>query len=267
MCAALFPFLVLPNLYQQFCQVTSSGDVLSGDVLSRQNVSSWLYRQAGTFCPDKMSPLGYIGKRGRFVRTKCPMTKRPRLAIQASGDILSGVILSWGYFVLGTFCLGDILSWGRFVLWTFCLVDILSWGRFVLGTFCPWGHFVRGRFVLGTFCLGDNLSWGQSVKGTFCLGTLCPQGHFLHGDILYMGTFCPVTTLQIQGNGYCIEIKWKTINVILFLFGQHLRQLFLLPAAGKEVDKRPLLFCLRPLYSALLLGDLCSSKYFSAMQL
>ena len=95
-CAALFPFLVLPNLYQQFCQVTSSGDVLSrdvlsgdvlsgdvlsGDVLSRQNVSSWLYRQAGTFCPDKMSPLGYIGKRGRFVRTKCPMTKRPRLAI------------------------------------------------------------------------------------------------------------------------------------------------------------------------------------------
>ena len=106
---------------------------------------------------------------------------------------MSGVILSWGYFVLGTFCLGDILSWGRFVLWTFCLVDILSWGRFVLGTFCPWGHFVRGRFVLGTFCLGDNLSWGQSVKGTFCLGTLCPQGHFLHGDILYMGTFCPVT--------------------------------------------------------------------------
>ena len=91
MCAALFPFLVLPNLYQQFCQVTSSGDVLSGDVLSgdvlsgdvlsRQNVSSWLYRQAGTFCPDKMSPLGYMGKRGRFVRTKCPMTKRPRLAI------------------------------------------------------------------------------------------------------------------------------------------------------------------------------------------
>ena len=84
--AALFPFLVLPNLYQQFCQVTSSGDilsgdVLSGDVLSRQNVSSWLYRQAGTFCPDKMSPLGYMGKRGRFVRTKCPMTKRPRLAI------------------------------------------------------------------------------------------------------------------------------------------------------------------------------------------
>ena len=198
MCAALFPFLVLPNLYQQFCQVTSSGDilsgdVLSGDVLSRQNVSSWLYRQAGTFCPDKMSPLGYMGKRGRFVRTKCPMTKRPRLAIQASGDILSGVILSWGYFVLGTFCLGDILSWGRFVLWTFCLVDILSWGRFVLGTFCPWGHFVRGRFVLGTFCLGDNLSWGQSVKGTFCLGTLCPQGYFLPGDILYMGTFCPVT--------------------------------------------------------------------------
>ena len=96
MCAALFPFLVLPNLHQQFCQVTSSGDVLSGDVLSgnvlsgdvlsgdvlsRQNVSSWLYRQAGTFCPDKMSPLGYMGKRGRFVRTKCPMTKRPRLAI------------------------------------------------------------------------------------------------------------------------------------------------------------------------------------------
>ena len=85
-CAALFPFLVLPNLYQQFCQVTSSGDVLSGDVLSgdvlsRQNVSSWLYRQAGTFCPDKMSPLGYMGKRGRFVRTKCPMTKRPCLAI------------------------------------------------------------------------------------------------------------------------------------------------------------------------------------------
>ena len=38
----------------------------------------------GTFCPDKTSPLGYIGKRGRFVRTKCP-----RLAIWASGDVLS----------------------------------------------------------------------------------------------------------------------------------------------------------------------------------
>ena len=82
-----------------------------------------------------------------------------------------------GHFVMGTFCLGDVLSWGHFVLVTFCHGDILSW----------W------RFVVGTFCLGDNLSWGQSVKGTFCLGTLCPQGHFLRGDILYMGTFCPVT--------------------------------------------------------------------------
>ena len=162
MCAALFPFLVLPNLYQQFCQVTSSGDilsgdVLSGDVLSRQNVSSWLYRQAGTFCPDKMSPLGYMGKRGRFVRTKCPMTKRPRLAIQASGDILSGVILSWGYFVLGTFCLGDVLSCGHFVLWTFCLGDVLSWGRFVLGDILSGDVLSWGHFVLGTICHGDNL--------------------------------------------------------------------------------------------------------------
>ena len=158
--------------------------------MSGQNVPAWLYGQAGTFCPNKMShdktsPFGNIGKRRHFVR---------------------------GHFVLGIFCLGDILSWGRFVLWTFCLVDILSWGRFVLGTFCPWGHFVRGRFVLGTFCLGDNLSWGQSVKGTFCLGTLCPQGHFLHGDILYMGTFCPVTykTGPIFGRIFCCLQVQKT---------------------------------------------------------
>ena len=87
MSAALFPFLVLPNLYQQFCQVTSSGDILSGDVLSGDFCPGTFCPGTfcpGTFCPDKTSPLGYIGKRGRFVRTKCP-----RLAIWASGDVLS----------------------------------------------------------------------------------------------------------------------------------------------------------------------------------
>ena len=84
-----------------------------------------------------------------------------------------------------------------------------------MGAFCPWGHFVRGRFVLGTFCLGDNLSWGQSVKGTFCLGTLCPQGHFLHGVILYMGTFCPVTVFAYEvlvQNCKVAKQSYKTIT-------------------------------------------------------
>ena len=76
------------------------GNILSGDILSGQNVPAWLYRQAGTFCPDKMScdktsPFGYIGKQRHFVR----------------GSFCDGDILSWGRFVMGAFCLGDILSW------------------------------------------------------------------------------------------------------------------------------------------------------------
>ena len=65
-CAALFPFLVLPNLYQQFCQVTSSGDILSGDVLSGQNVFGQnVPRQnvPGQNVPGQNVPM-----------TKCPWT-------------------------------------------------------------------------------------------------------------------------------------------------------------------------------------------------
>ena len=125
--------------------------------MSGQNVPAWLYGQAGTFCPNKMShdktsPFGYIGKRRHFVR---------------------------GHFVLGIFCLGDILSWGHFVLGTFCLVDILSCGHFVLGDILSGDVLSWGHFVLGTICHGDNLLRGHFV-----------WGHYVLRDIFYMGTFC-----------------------------------------------------------------------------
>ena len=58
--------------------ILPNGDVLSWDILFGQNVPACPYSQAGTFCPDKTSPLAYIAKRRRFVWTKRPRTKRPR---------------------------------------------------------------------------------------------------------------------------------------------------------------------------------------------
>ena len=217
------------------------GTFCHGDTLSGQNVPACLYSQAGTFCPDKTSPLAYIAKRRRFVWTKRPWTKVPGQNVpgqnvprqnipftdcphdklspfgyMASRDILSGQnVPAWlygqagtfcpnkmshdktspfgnigkrrhfvrGHFVLGIFCLGDILSWGHFVLGTFCLVDILSCGHFVLGTFCLGDVLSLGTFCPGTFCLGDILSWGQFVMGTIC------KGDILSGDIMSSGTF------------------------------------------------------------------------------
>ena len=58
--------------------ILPNGDVLSWDILFGQNVPACPYSQAGTFCPDKTSPLAYIAKRRRFVWTKRPRTKCPR---------------------------------------------------------------------------------------------------------------------------------------------------------------------------------------------
>ena len=75
------------------------------------------------------------------------------------------------------------MSWGHFVLGTFCHGDILSLGTFCPGAFCPWGYFVRGHFVMGTFCAGTLCPRGQFVMGTIW------KGDILSGDIFYMGTF------------------------------------------------------------------------------